>query len=84
VDQILKTPECTLIDAWDHAELFDESIRRRLCGVSVLAVPLIPAPGELIGLGVLYRKGEQPFIDQDLALAEMISLATATAVRRND
>jgi CheY-like chemotaxis protein len=84
VDKVLVTPRCMLIDAWDEAELFDPAIRRRLCGVSILVVPLIPAPGELIGLGVLYRKGEQPFTEQDLALADMISLATATAVRRND
>jgi CheY-like chemotaxis protein len=84
VDKVLVTPKCLLIDAWDEAELFDPAIRRRLCGVSILVVPLIPAPGELIGLGVLYRKGEQPFTEQDLALADMISLATATAVRRND
>jgi len=84
VDMILKDPRCLLIDAWDQADLFDEAIRRRLCGVSALIVPLIPAPGELIGLAVLYRKGEQPFTEQDLALAEMISPATAAAVRRND
>ena len=84
VDKVLVTPKCLLIDAWDEAELFDPAIRRRLCGVSILVVPLIPAPGELIGLGVLYRKGEQPFTEQDLALADLISLATATAVRRND
>ena len=83
-DKVLVTPKCLLIDAWDEAELFDPAIRRRLCGVSILVVPLIPAPGELIGLGVLYRKGEQPFTEQDLALADLISLATATAVRRND
>jgi GAF domain-containing protein len=35
-------------------------------------------------MGVLYRKGEQPFTEQDIALADMISQATATAVRRND
>lgn len=84
VDLILKDPRCLTLDAWDEAEMFDESIRKRLCGVSILIVPLIPAPGELIGLSILYRKGEQPFTEQDLALAEMISPATATAVRRTD
>ncbi len=73
-----------IIDAWDEVGLFDPAIHRRLCGVSILVVPLIPAPGELIGMGVLYRKGEQPFTEQDIALADMISQATATAVRRND
>ena len=84
LDIVLVQPQCTLLDAGDAAEQFDPSIRKRLPGVTVLAVPLIPAPGELIGLAVLYRKGEQPFSDQDLALAEIISYPTATAVRRND
>jgi len=84
VDKVLVTPRCMVFDAWDEADLFDPAIRRRLCGVSILVVPLIPAPGELIGMGVLYRKGEQPFVEQDIALADMIALATATAVRRND
>lgn len=84
VDKILATPSCMIIDAWDEVDLFDPAIHRRLCGVSILVVPLIPAPGELIGMGVLYRKGEQPFTEQDIALADMISQATATAVRRND
>jgi CheY-like chemotaxis protein len=84
VDKVLQTPACMIVDAWDEVELFDQAIRRRLCGVSILVVPLIPAPGELIGMGVLYRKGEQPFTEQDIALADMISLPTATAVRRND
>ena len=84
VDKILRAPKCLAIDAWDQVDLFDPAIHRRLCGVSILVIPLIPAPFEMIGLGVLYRKGEQPFTQQDLALADMISLATALAVRRND
>ena len=84
VDKVLVTPRCMVFDAWDEADLFNPAIRRRLCGVSILVVPLIPAPGELIGMGVLYRKGEQPFVQQDIALADMVAQATATAVRRND
>jgi hypothetical protein len=84
VDKVLVTPRCMTVDAWEEADLFDPAIRRRLCGLSILVVPLIPAPGELIGMGVLYRKGEQPFTGQDIALADMISLPSATTVRRND
>lgn len=84
VDAVLTHPKCLLIDAGDEADLFDESIRRHLPGLTILAVPLIPAPGELIGIGVLYRKGEQPFTDQDVALAELIAYPTAVAVQRND
>lgn len=84
VDAILKEPRCLVFDAGQEAELFNESIRRYLIGVTILAVPLIPAPGELIGIVLLYRKGEQPFVDDDIMAAELIAPPTATAVRRND
>ncbi|MDY6914373.1 MAG: response regulator [Planctomycetota bacterium] len=84
VDAVLANPQCMLIDAGEEADAFENSIRRYLVGVSILAVPLIPAPGEMIGLVALYRKGEQPFLDTDVALAEMIASSTATTIRRND
>jgi DNA-binding response OmpR family regulator len=84
VERVLKEPRCLLLDAGQDAESFDPSIRRRLPGVTVLAVPLIPAPGELIGLAILYRKGEQPFTDADLALADIVAFPSAVAVRQND
>jgi len=81
---VLANPQCILLDATDETDLFDESIRKYLVGVNVLAVPLIPAPGEMIGLVVLYRKGEQPFTEADLALIETLAAPTAIAVERND
>ncbi|MFW5839519.1 MAG: response regulator [Planctomycetota bacterium] len=84
VDILLANPHPTLIDAQEREEMFDASIRRYLVGVTVLAVPLIPAPGEMIGMSVFYRKGEQPFVGSDVALAEMVSHPTAVAIRRND
>jgi hypothetical protein len=84
VDILLANPHPTLLDAQVREEMFDPSIRRYLVGVSVLALPLIPAPGEMIGMSVFYRKGEQPFVGSDVALAEMISHPTAVAIRRND
>ena len=84
IDEMLINPRCVVLDAWDRAEQFDASIRKYMVGVSILAVPLIPVQGELIGVVVLYRKGEQPFTDGDLQLAEMIAPATAVVVRRND
>jgi len=84
VDKLLADPVCTLLDAGENSHLFHPSIRRYLVGLSILAIPLIPARGELIGLVLLYRKGEQPFTQEDLALAEMLAPATAAAVRRND
>ncbi len=83
-DAVLVHPQCMLMDAGEEDELFDEPIRKYLVGLSVLAIPLIPAPGEMIGMVMLYRKGEQPFTDGDVALAEMIAYPTALAVRRND
>lgn len=84
IESLLTRPECTLMDAGEEAEIFDESIRRRLPGLTVLGIPLIPANQELIGVVILYRKGEQPFTDADIKLAEMICYPTALAVRRND
>ena len=84
IDMTLTDPKCRLMDAGDRSDLFHESIRKFLPGLSVLTMPLIPSPGELIGLVVLYRKGEQPFTDADIELAEAIAPPTAIAVRRND
>lgn len=84
VESVLANPRVTLIDAGEQAETFDPTIRKYLVGLSVLAVPLMPTSGEMIGLIVLYRKGEQPFTDDDVSLAEIISLPTAVAVKRND
>jgi DNA-binding response OmpR family regulator len=83
-DAVLSNPRCMLIDAGEQREMFDPPIRRYLVGLSVLVVPLIPAAGELIGLVVLYRKGEQPFVPADVSLAETIAPPTAIAVARND
>ena len=84
IDMALTEPKCIFMDAGDNSEKFDPSIRKFLPGLSILAIPLIPLPGELIGLIVLYRKGEQPFTDADMDLAELLAPPTAMAVRRND
>jgi DNA-binding response OmpR family regulator len=84
IDAVLANPRITQIDAGDRAELFDPSIQKYLVGLTILAVPILPASGEMIGLVLLYRKGEQPFTDEDVGLAELIGLPTAIAVKRND
>ncbi|NLW85544.1 MAG: response regulator [Planctomycetes bacterium] len=84
VESALRDPQISLSDAGEQAQAFDESIRRYLVGVTTLAIPLLPTEGEMIGLVVLYRKGEQPFLNEDLALAELLAPPTALAVRRND
>jgi GAF domain-containing protein len=84
IEMMLSGPEATLVDCGDQREMFDPTIQRYLAGLSVLAVPLIPAEGEMIGLVVFYRKGEQPFTDMDVAMADMIAYPTAVAIKRND
>ena len=84
IDTVLTNPRPTLIDATDQTDRFAPAIRRYLAGLSILAVPLVPAEGQMIGLVLLYRKGEQPFMETDVALAEMVALPTALAVQRND
>ena len=84
VEMVMLGPKCLILDAADHADAFEPAIRRHLPGITILAIPLIPAAGELIGLAVLYRKGEQPFTSADLALAEKIAFPAAVCVRRND
>lgn len=84
IDLLLNTPYVQTIDAMDEMELFDESIQRYLPGITVLAIPLIPAPGEMIGVIMLYRKGEQPFTSEDVEFAQLLNFPTAMAVRRND
>jgi CheY-like chemotaxis protein len=81
---VLANPKITQIDAGDREELFDPTIRRYLVGLTILAVPLLPVSGEMIGLVLFYRKGEQPFTDEDVSLAETINTPTAIAVKRND
>lgn len=84
IDCMLSDPQVQILDCMDEQELFDPQIQPCLPGVTILAVPLIPAPGEMIGLVVLYRRGEQPFTDSDIELAEMLGYPTAIAVHRND
>lgn len=84
IETVLQNPRITQMDAGDRAELFDPSIRRYLAGLTILAVPLLPASGEMIGLVLFYRKGEQPFTEEDVSLAESIHTPTAIAVKRND
>lgn len=83
-ETVVLAPRVLLMDLSEDVEMFDQSIRRYLTGVTVLAVPLMPSPGEMIGLALLYRKGEQPFTEADVALATAISGPTALAIRRNE
>jgi FixJ family two-component response regulator len=79
---ILQRPAVTMLDAMDHVAMFPEAIHRRLVGLTVLTIPLMANEGELIGMVVLYRKGEQPFVEDDLAMAEAIAAPTAAAAQR--
>ena len=73
-------PEVTVIDAMDNLEMFPKELHGMLVGVNLLLIPLLGDDGQFIGAALLYRKGEQPFTDDDLALAEIIACPTAVAV----
>ena len=51
-------------------------------GLTLLVVPLMVGEGKMIGMVVLYRKGEQPFTDDDAAIAELIASPTAAAAQK--
>lgn len=82
VPGLLEQPQVKLLDATDHLSIFPDALQRFMVGVNVLAVPLMIDDGQMIGLAVLYRKGEQPFSDDDVALARAAATPTALAVTR--
>ncbi|GAH18121.1 unnamed protein product, partial [marine sediment metagenome] len=84
IDVLLNDPHVQILDASDETYVYDEAIQPYLPGISVLAIPLIPTLGEMIGVIFLYRKGEQPFVDKDVELAKTMSYPTAVSIRRND
>ena len=81
-DDVVERPEVKVLDATQHIEIFPPELHRRLPGVTLLAMPLMTDETSLIGLVVLYRKGEQPFTDDDVALAGLIASPTAIAAAR--
>lgn len=83
VDLVLVKPECCIIDVGAQMDIFDEKIRRFLPGITAMAIPLMPCDDELVAMAVLYRKGEQPFSEDDLSLANSIMYPTALALNRN-
>ncbi len=79
---ILARPEVTVLDAMEQIELFPAELRPMLVGVTLLVIPLMVGEGKMIGMVVLYRKGEQPFDDDDVAVAKLIAFPTARAAEK--
>jgi len=79
---VLERPEVAVIDAYDDLHLFPEPLHRLLVGVTLLVVPLMVGEGRMIGMVVLYRKGEQPFTDDDVSLSTLIATPTAAAAQK--
>ena len=79
---ILQRPEITRLDAMDNIHMFPDYLHRLLIGVNLLVVPLMVGEGRMIGMVVLYRKGEQPFPEDDVAAAELIAAPTAAAAQK--
>ena len=57
-------------------------LKKYLPGLSALVVPLTPSDDELYGVIIAYRKGEQPFLDSDVALAKGVSSGIVDALIR--
>ena len=83
IETVQANPQTLMFDATDETEPFDESIHKYLVGVTILAVPLVTQDGDVNGLVVFYRKGEQPFTEDDVRLAESAATATGTAVAKH-
>ncbi len=71
-----------LMDTGEQTEMFDPSIRKYLVGITALSVPLICPQVGITGIAILYRKGEQPFVDADVELAEQIAPSAGTALSK--
>ena len=53
-----------------------------LPGMSAMVVPLMPEDGVLAGVIIAYRKGEQPFLDDDVRLAESVAPIVVSCLDR--
>lgn len=82
VPMMLEDPAPRVLDAMENLNLFAPELHPRLTGVTLLVVPLRSGASDVIGVVVLYRKGEQPFTEDDVALATLIAPSTAAAAAK--
>ena len=80
---MLENPQVTRLAIDTHAKVFPKALCKYLDNVSFLCIPLLPAEGQLIGLIILYRKGEQPLTDEEVSLAQIIAPAVAVSVQHS-
>jgi len=80
---LLEDPAVITLDGTTHAGLFVEWLRPQLVGLTLVCMPLLPSEGRLIGMVILYRKAEQPFTEDDMALAEMIAPSIAQTIKHH-
>ncbi len=80
MDLLVAEPCMRIVDPLGTNALFDPRIRRFLPGLTVLMIPLMPAPGELLGAIMLYKRGEQPFTGEEVSLSGRLAAPAATAV----
>ena len=86
IENILEYPYVQMYNPIEDigAGKFDYRIRVYLSGMSMMAIPLIPTPGELIGLLLLYRKEGKRFTPMEQLLGRIMSEPVGIAVIRND
>lgn len=78
----LNDPQVLRIEANEHPALFGQDLLDKMPGTTFLSIPLLPAAGQMIGLAILYRRGEQPFTDDEVNLAGLIAPSLAMSVQK--
>jgi len=78
----LGNPGIQIVHPSENANMFSTQIAKYLPGISVLAIPLVLPPAKLIGMILLYKKGEQPFERSEMELARNLAQPTAVTVQR--
>jgi len=73
--------ECFVIECGDDVGAFPSKIRRYLPGMSILVAPLY-SDNSLVGFGMFYRKGEQPFVESDIKLIDETRFGTAEILEK--
>lgn len=80
-EMVFDDPDVQIIHPEERADLYSADLRKFLPGISVLAIPLMISAGELIGMVLMYRKGEQPFEDKEIELSRNLAYPTAMAIQ---
>jgi len=83
IKKIIQNPQVLTDKPEEHPDKFDPSIGKYLPGISMLQVPFMPDPSKLIGGIYIYKKGEQPITEPEIAIASLFVRPAGIALLRN-